>query len=362
MRSVDRVQIIAEAGVNHNGSLDLAVQLIDAAADAGADVVKFQTFKAAHVASRLAEKAAYQTAGTSATESQLDMIKSLELSEDDHEVLVARARERKIRFLSTPFDLPSLRLLVERFHLDVIKVPSGEITNTPFLLACASAKPRIILSTGMSTLGEVEGALAALAFGYVYGVADGATLEAFATAYASDAGQHALQANVTLLHCTSDYPTPFESVNLTAMDTLRNAFGLRTGFSDHTLGINVAVAAAARGACIIEKHFTLDRNMAGPDHAASLNPGELAAMVCAVREVENALGDGIKRPTDVEFKNVAVVRRSLVAAQTIRHGEIFTAENITAKRPARGLSPSMYWSMLGRKAERDYMPDDPIEL
>lgn len=362
MRSADRVQIIAEAGVNHNGSLDLAMQLVDAAADAGADVVKFQTFKAAHVASRLAEKAAYQAMATSAAENQLDMIKSLELSESDHEALIGRARKRKIQFLSTPFDLLSLRLLVERFHFETIKVPSGEITNTPFLLACASAKPRIILSTGMSTLGEVEGALAALAFGYVHGVADKASLDSFTAAYASEAGQQALQTNVKLLHCTSEYPAPFESVNLRAMDTLRNAFGLPVGFSDHTPGINVAVAAAARGACVIEKHFTLDRNMSGPDHAASLNPSELAAMVRAVREVESALGGGIKRPAEVELKNIAVVRRSLVAAQAIRRGEIFTAENITAKRPARGLSPSMYWSMIGRKAERDYMPDDPIEL
>jgi N-acetylneuraminate synthase len=361
MRYIDRVEIVAEAGVNHNGSLELALRLVDAAAEAGADAVKFQTFKAVHVASRFAEKAAYQAITTSAAESQLEMIRSLELGEGDHDVLIARAGERNIRFLSTPFDLPSLDLLVDRFRLPTIKIPSGEITNTPFLLACARKHPRIILSTGMSTLGEIEAALAVLAFGYVAGADQPVSDAAFTAAYASAGGQQALRENVTLLHCTSEYPAPPETVNLRAMDTLRNAFDLPVGFSDHTSGINVAVAAVSRGACLIEKHFTLDRGMAGPDHAASLNPNELIAMVHAIREVETSLGDGIKRPADVELKNLLVVRRSLVAAQGIRRGEIFAADNITAKRPGGGLSPSLYWSMLGRTAQRDYQPDDPIE-
>ncbi len=362
MKQTDRIRIVAEAGVNHNGSLDLAIQLVDAAADAGADSVKFQTFKADQVASRFAKKANYQTLATSAVENQLDMIRSLELSESDHGVLIARAGKRNIGFLSTPFDLPSLMLLVERFRLQTIKIPSGEITNTPFLLACARKRPRIILSTGMSTLGEVETALAVLAFGYVAETQRPVSDDAFAAAYASLEGQQALRTNVTLLHCTSEYPSPAETANLRAMDTLKDAFGLQVGFSDHTSGINVAVAAAARGACVIEKHFTIDRNMAGPDHAASLNPHELTAMVRAIREVECSLGDGIKRPADVELKNIPVVRRSLVAAQPIRRGEIFTVENIASKRPGNGLSPSLYWSMLGRKAERDYTPDELLEL
>jgi N-acetylneuraminate synthase len=361
MNRADHIQIVAEAGVNHSGSLELALLLIDAAAEAGADIVKFQTFKAAHVASRFAEKAAYQALTTSPAENQLDMIRSLELSESDHDALVARANERNIGFLSTPFDLPSLRLLVGKFRRQTIKLPSGEITNAPFLLACARERPRIILSTGMSTLGEVETALGVLAFGYVAGSDVPASREAFSAAYASNEGQQALRANVTLLHCTSEYPAPVDTVNLRALDTLRNAFGLPVGFSDHTSGINVAVAAAARGACIIEKHFTLDRDMPGPDHAASMTPDDLAAMVNAIREVESALGDGIKRPADVELKNRLVVRRSLVATQVIKRGEVFTVENLTAKRPGGGISPSLYWDILGRRAERDYLPDDPIE-
>ncbi len=357
-----RVSVIAEAGVNHNGSLDLAIELVEAAARSGADVVKFQTFRASHVASRFAGKAAYQALTTSGAESQLDMIRALELSEDDHRALIKRATKCGISFLSTPFDVPSLRLLVDGFDLQTIKIPSGEITNAPFLLACAREGRRIILSTGMSTLGEVEAALGVLAFGLIgrpdQEIGDGA----FLNAYASDAGQMALRDKVTLLHCTSEYPAPIETINLRAMDTLANAFGLPVGLSDHSAGINVAIAAAARNACLIEKHYTLDRTLPGPDHSASLEPQELAAMVAGIRDVERALGDGLKRPAEAELRNSAVVRRSLVASRPIRRGELFSTDNVAAKRPGGGLSPIKYWQLLGRPAGRDYAPDEPVDL
>jgi N-acetylneuraminate synthase len=352
------VFIIAEAGVNHNGDIEIAKRLIEVAADAGADAVKFQTFRSEHVISRLAPKAEYQTRTTAVDESQLDMVRKLELSEAQHEVLVSHAKTRNIDFLSTPFDLESLRLLTQRFGMRSIKIPSGEITNAPFLLSVARAAETVIVSTGMSTLGEVEMALGVLAFGFC--TSDKATPKTgdFERAFASEPGRQALNKRATLLHCTSEYPTPFNEVNLRAMDSLAAAFDLPVGYSDHTPGIHISLAAVARGARIIEKHFTLDRGSPGPDHRASLEPNELCEMVSAIRNIERALGDGIKCPTDSEWKNRNVARRSLVASRAIRAGDVFTEDNLSCKRPGTGISPFRYWDFLGRAADSSYLEDE----
>ncbi len=353
--------IIAEAGVNHNGDLNLAKQLIDIASEAGASAVKFQTFKAEQVVSRHAPKVEYQTRTTDQTESQFEMIRKLELTETDHEMLIAHAQARGIKFLSTPFDMPSLHLLTRRFGMQTIKIPSGEITNAPFLLAIARAAQQVILSTGMSTLAEVEGALSVLVFGFVAPATAIPQRGDFERAFASETGQKALRDRVTLLHCTTEYPAPFDEVNLCAMVTLAAAFGLSVGYSDHTPGIHVSLAAVARGARVIEKHFTLDRDLPGPDHKASLEPDELRQLVCQIREIEQALGDGIKRPTASEWKNRDAARRSLVAAKTIKVGEIFTEENLICKRPGTGANPYSYWQALGQAAARSYAADEALD-
>lgn len=352
--------IIAEAGVNHNGDLDLAKKLIDVAAKAGASAVKFQTFKTEQVVSRHAPKAEYQTRTTDQTESQFEMIRKLELTETDHEMLIAHAQTCGIVFLSTPFDVPSLHLLTKQFGLQTIKIPSGEITNAPFLLAIARAARKVIFSTGMSTLAEVEAALGVLAFGFTSSATATPQHGDFEQAYASETGQQALRDRVTLLHCTTEYPAPFDEVNLRAMDTLAAAFGLPVGYSDHTSGIHISLAAVARGARVIEKHFTLDRNLPGPDHEASLEPAELALMVNAIQEIERALGTGIKLPTQSEIKNKPIARKSLVASMSIQCGEMFSEVNLTAKRPGAGISPMRYWEYLGKPAQRDYAEDESI--
>jgi len=357
----ESVLIIAEAGVNHNGDLSLARQLIDVASEAGADAVKFQTFRADRLVSRKAPKAEYQTQTTDQAESQFEMIRKLELTEADHEVLIAHAEARGITFLSTPFDAPSLHLLTQRFGLQTIKIPSGEITNAPFLLAVARAARRVILSTGMSTLAEVEAALGVLAFGFTTPATSTPGRGDFERAFASNAGQQSLGDRTTLLHCTTEYPAPFGEVNLRAMDTLAAAFGLPTGYSDHTPGIHISLAAVARGARVIEKHFTLDRNLPGPDHRASLEPDELRDLVRQIREIEAALGDGIKRPAASEWKNRDVVRKSLVAAEEIRAGEKFTEENLACKRPGNGITPFAYWQTLGQTSGRDYNTDEVLD-
>ena len=353
------VFIIAEAGVNHNGSIEMAKKLIDVAADAGADAVKFQTFKAEKIISKHAPKAAYQKKTTAEAESQLEMVKTLELDEKAHRVLVRHCKKRKIEFLSTPFDFDSIDLLV-RHKLSRLKIPSGEITNGPYLLHIAGTGKPVILSTGMSTLGEIETALGALAFGYVT-PKDRPSLKAFQDAFCSEQGKQALEEKVTLLHCTTEYPAPFDEVNLRAMKTMRIAFGLPVGLSDHTQGIAVPIAAVALGASVIEKHFTLDRNLPGPDHKASLEPDALKAMVMAIRNVEAALGTGQKVPTVSEMKNRYIARKSLVAAKQIRKGETFSAANIATKRPGTGFSPMKYWELLGRRAQKYYDYDDLIE-
>jgi N-acetylneuraminate synthase len=356
-----RTLVIAEAGVNHNGSLQRALELVDAAAAAGADIVKFQTFRAGRLASRSAPKADYQKRETGTTESQLDMLRALELDEATHRALISRCAEKGIEFLSTPFDHESLDLLVRTFELPRLKLGSGDLTNAPLLLAIARTAKPLILSTGMATLSEVEEALGVLAFGYASPPHATPSISAFRSAYESDAGQQALRNNVALLHCTTEYPTPVGDVNLRAMDTLRQAFGLEVGYSDHTQGTAISLAAVARGATIIEKHFTLDRNLPGPDHKSSLEPEELAAMAANIRRIETALGDGIKRPAESERPNRIVARKSLVAARTIQAGERFSAENIDIKRPGGGITPLRYWEFLGRQSPRRYAADEVIE-
>ncbi len=350
------VFIIAEAGVNHNGSLELALQLVDAAANAGADAVKFQTFKAHNLVTGMAPKAAYQQASTGSHESQLEMLRRLELTRQDHEKLVSHCIERQIEFLSTPFDHESLELLSE-LGVRRIKLPSGELTNGPLLHQAARSGLPLILSTGMSTLEEVHEALAVLAHGIAGGAAPCGTA-AFRAAGNGLPG--ILGGRVSLLHCTSEYPAPAADVNLRAIDTLREAFSLPVGLSDHTAGIHIAVAATARGAAIIEKHMTLDRNLPGPDHRASIEPDEFRRMVTAIRETELALGDGTKRPACSELGNLKLVRKSLVAARPISKGEAFTVDNLAAKRPADGISPMRFWDVLGQVADRNYETDQPI--
>lgn len=353
------VYVIAEAGVNHNGDIAIALELVDVAVAAGADAVKFQTFNAEKLVTAAAHKADYQKQSTGSTESQLDMLRKLELKPELHFQLRDYCQAKGITFLSTAFDFDSLTFLVDEVGVERLKIPSGEITNGPFLLAHARTGKDIILSTGMASLGEIETALGVLAFGYV--ADEPPELEAFQRAYASIEGQRALQQKVTLLHCTSEYPTPAEHVHLRAMDTLGKAFGLSVGYSDHTEGLAVPIAAAARGATLIEKHFTLDRTFKGPDHQVSLEPDELKQMVSAIRLVEAALGSSNKVPQTIELKNRDVARKSLVASKPISEGECFSDENLTCKRPGVGLSPMLYWQLLGKASPTSYQADDLIQ-
>lgn len=354
--------IIAEAGVNHNGDVGRALEMIDVAAEAGADFVKFQTFRSEAVVSGLAPKAAYQVATTGAHESQLEMVRKFELDLSAHEKLVERCVQRGIQFLSTPFDIESANFLVNDLNVSSIKVPSGEITNAPFLLKLARFGRPLLVSTGMSTLGEVEEALGVIS--YALGARNDLppSRSSFKAAWLEKSSIAMLSELVTLLHCTTEYPTPFDEVNLYAMDTLATAFGLPVGFSDHTAGIAVPIAAAARGASVIEKHFTLDRSLPGPDHKASLEPNELNAMVVSIRQVEHALGDGRKRPVPSEIKNIEIARRSLMAAKPVVAGELWDVDNLTTKRPGCGRTPFDYWEVIGSEAERDYSVDELLDL
>lgn len=329
--------IIAEAGVNHNGSLDLALKLVDAAADAGADYVKFQTFRAAELVTQSAAKADYQIKASGNAESQFEMLLRLELTEKMHHELIAHCNKRNIGFLSTGFDIESVNFLV-KVGQKLFKVPSGEITNLPYLQHIGKLGLPIILSTGMATLGDIE-----------------AAIDIFEKAGTS-------RSKITVLHCTTEYPAPIEGVNLRAMQSIGLAFGVDIGYSDHTNGIEVPIAAVALGAKIIEKHFTLDRKLPGPDHQASLEPSELNAMVAAIRNVEIALGDGVKRLSSGEALNKRVVRKSLVAKKAIKVGEIFTHENVDAKRPGTGISPMRLNEVIGRTALRAYVVDEQVEL
>lgn len=354
------VKVIAEAGVNHNGDETLAFKLVDAAKKAGADVVKFQTFKAKNLVNASAKQADYQIKNTQRTESQLEMLRRLELSFDAHHRLIKYCNDIGIEFLSTAFDLESLDFLVNELKLTTLKLPSGEITNAPLILEHAKTQCELIVSTGMATLAEIELALGIIAFGYLNQPLTLPTQENFEAAYYSKKGQELLKERVTILHCTTEYPAPMEDINLTAMNTLAAAFNLPIGYSDHSEGISIPVAAVALGAQIIEKHFTLDKMMEGPDHKASLEPIELSEMVASIRKVEVALGDGLKGPRPSEIKNKAIVRKSLVANRRILKGEIFSSENLGIKRPGGGLQPINYWSLVGEKSEFEYVEGDLI--
>ena len=352
--------VIAEAGVNHNGRTDLALALVDAAADAGADIVKFQTFRAEELTTRDAGQAAYQIRNLGREETQYEMLKGLELDAEAHRRIFARCTERGVAFLSTPFDLTSLRLLVDGMKLPRLKVGSGDLTNAPLLLEIARAGRQVILSTGMATLGEIDEALGVLAFGYCGGT--NPSRPAFRSAIERPDCRAALDGKVVLLHCTSEYPAPDDEINLCAMDTLAQRYQLPVGLSDHSVGTAVSVAAVARGAVMIEKHLTLDRSMAGPDHAASIEPGEFKTMMSAIRQVERALGPGGKAPTPSERKTTPVARKSIVAREPIFRGEPLNAANLAVKRPGNGLSPAVLWDLLGRRASRDYAANELIDV
>ncbi len=333
------VLIIAEAGVNHNGSLDIAIKLIDQAVEAGVDIIKFQTFKSEKLVSKSARQADYQkkNIGSSADDSQLNMLKKLELSEKDHEELIAYCQEKDIKFFSTAFDMDSIEYL-HSLKMGLWKIPSGEITNYPYLKKIAQYGEPTILSTGMCELSDIEAAVNAL-------LANGLRKE-----------------QITVLHCNTEYPTPYEDVNLRAMQEIKDKFGVNIGYSDHTKGIEVPIAAVALGATVIEKHFTLDRTMPGPDHKASLEPDELKQMVSSIRHIESALGDGHKKVSESERKNIAIARKSIVAACSIKKGEILTEENLTVKRPGTGISPMRWEEVIGTKAIKDYEEEDLIEM
>ena len=355
----EHVYIIAEAGVNHNGQRDLAFALVDAAADAGADAVKFQTFDAAKLASKSAPKAAYQKESTDAVESQLAMLKKLELRREWHIELQAYARQKGIEFLSTAFDADSLNFLVE-LGIPLFKVPSGELTNGPLLWQFARTRKPLILSTGMATLGEVEQGLAIIAHAIHAGV-EPASMEAVWRLWSRADCRSSLVGHVTLLHCTSQYPTPFSEVNLRGMDTLAGAFGLTVGYSDHTEGILIPLAAVARGAKVVEKHFTLDRSLPGPDHKASLEPGDLKQLVHDIRSLAVALGDGSKSPQQSEWDTRQAARQQIVAARAIQSGAILMREDLTTARCGRGLPPIDLWGLVGSPASRSFVTGDVVE-
>lgn len=332
------VLVIAEAGVNHNGSMEIAKQLVDAAVEAGVDIIKFQTFKAEKLVSKTAKQAEYQKKNIGdGNDSQYEMLKKLELSEENHEELMAYCKEKGIRFWSTAFDFESMDYL-HSLGLGLWKIPSGEITNYPFIRKIASYGEDVIMSTGMCEMMDIQNAMDVL---LRYGIR---------------------KEQITLLHCNTQYPTPYNDVNLTAMNSIKNTFGMKVGYSDHTKGIEVPVAAVALGATIIEKHFTIDRNLPGPDHKASLEPAELKAMVSSIRHIEQALGDGIKRVSDSERANISVARKSIVAACSIRKGDLLTEDNLTVKRPGTGLSPMAWEQVIGTRAVKDYEEEDLIVL
>jgi len=332
-----RTFIIAEAGVNHNGFLAIAKKLVDSASDAGADAIKFQTFNAEKMVSIYAPKAEYQKKTTGTNESQLEMLRKLELDENAHKELFDYCKQKNILFMSTPFDLESISLL-NKLGLEIFKIPSGEITNLPYLREIGSLKKRVILSTGMAEMEEIKNAVDII----------------------TESGTP--KENITVLHCNTEYPSPYEDVNLLAMLTIKEVFNVHIGYSDHTIGIEIPIAATALGATIIEKHFTLDKNMEGPDHKASLDPDELTVMVRSIRNIEKALGNGIKKPSPSELKNRVIARKSIVAYKDIIQGEVFSCENLTVKRPGTGINPMKWDSILGKTARRDFKKDEVIEI
>lgn len=332
---MSKTYIIAEAGVNHNGSVEIAKKLIDVAKNSGADCVKFQTFISKNLVSKNAIKADYQKKVTDKNESQLDMLKDLELTFDQFVELKNYSESKNIDFMSTAFDFESIDFL-NSLDLKIWKIPSGEITNLPYLIKIAKLNKPIILSTGMSSIEEVDLAIKII--------------------------KEYNKSKLTILHCTTEYPSPYKDINLNAMLTIKNKFNIDVGYSDHTKGIDIPIAATALGAKVVEKHFTLNKNMIGPDHKASLEPQELKAMVTSIRNIEIALGDGIKKPAESEIKNISVARKSIIASKSIKAGEIFTTENITVKRPGHGISPMNWFNVIGKKAKKDFNEDELIEI
>lgn len=333
----NHVYIIAEAGVNHNGDIELAKQMIEVAAKSRVDAVKFQSFKSENLVTKSATKAEYQKKSTDTQESQFQMLKKLELDIKAHQILIKHCKKFNIEFLSSPFDLESIDLLNE-LGLSIFKIPSGEINNVPYLRKIAKLNKQVILSTGMSNLSDIELAIDLL-------ISNGTERN-----------------NISVLHCNTEYPTPYEDVNLRAMQTIGDAFKVKVGYSDHTIGINIPIAAVALGATIIEKHFTLDKSMEGPDHKASLDPTELQAMVVAIRNIESAMGSGIKQPSKSEIKNKNIARKSIVALNKISKGDIFNVNNITIKRPGNGINPTMWDDVIGKEAKKNFDPDELICL
>ena len=356
-----KVYVIAEAGVNHNGNVKLAYELIDEAVKADVDAIKFQTFKAENLASKNAEKASYQLQNTNNNESQLEMLKRLELSNEDYINLKKYAENKNIDFITTAFDNDSLAFILNDLKVNKLKIPSGEITNAPFLLSHAKSNLEIILSTGMANQNEIKKALDILAFGFIYPEINVSSSKQLIDIDKNKNYREVLQQKVSILHCTTEYPAPLNELNLKAIQTLRESYNIKVGYSDHSEGIIAPIIACSFGASIIEKHFTLDRNMQGPDHKASLEPKELRNMTNAIRKIDGMIGNGIKTPSTAEIKNIDIVRKSIVTRKKIKKGEIFTENNITTKRPATGLSPMNYWDLIGKTSEEDYDEDEIIK-
>lgn len=352
--------VIAEAGVNHNGSLEMAKELVKVAKDAGADAVKFQTFKAENLVTKQAKQADYQIENLGEDSSQFAMLKKLELTYEEFVELQSFCELQKIEFLSTPFDFESVDFLLDELTMSTVKIPSGELTNAPFIHYIATKRKPIILSTGMATLEEIHEALAFISYGLAK-PEESVKLEQVYAFYSTEEAKDVLKEYVTLLNCTTQYPAPTHSINLNAINEMKKVFGLPTGLSDHSEGIYIPVAAVGMGATVIEKHFTLDKTLEGPDHIASLNPYELKSMIKGIREVEQALGDGIKVPTPLEIQNRIPVRKSLVAKKSIQPGEVFSSSNLTVKRPGGGIEPSKYWSYIGQVALNSYDEDELID-
>lgn len=352
--------IIAEAGVNHNGSIEMAKELIKVAKEAGVDAVKFQTFHAENLVTKEAMQADYQVENLGEATSQYEMLKKLELSFDEFISLKNYCDEIGIEFLSTPFDHDSVDFLVDELQMQTVKIPSGELTNSPFIHYIATKQKKMIISTGMATVDEIHEALAFVAYGLARPDTD-VSIERVHSFYKTKEAKDILKKFVTVLHCTTEYPAPVETINLKAINQLSKELGLPIGFSDHSQGITIPIASISIGATVIEKHFTLNRALPGPDHIASLEPSELTAMVEGIRQVERALGTGIKQPTVNEMKNRVAARKSIVASADIKQGEILNKSNIAIKRPGKGMSPSKYWSLLGKKATKSYQRDEQID-
>ncbi|MFJ8064182.1 N-acetylneuraminate synthase [Psychrobacillus sp. NPDC096426] len=352
--------IIAEAGVNHNGSFEMAKKLVDVAKEAGADAVKFQTFRAENLVTKEAQQANYQIENLGEVTSQYEMLKKLELSFKEFKSLKNYCDEIGIEFLSTPFDYDSVDFLVDDLQMQTVKIPSGELTNSPFIHYIATKQKKMIISTGMATMEEIHEALSFIAYGLARPLAD-VSVDTVYTFYKTNEAKEILRKYVTVLHCTTEYPAPFKTINLKAINQLEKELELPIGFSDHSQGIVASIAATGMGATVIEKHFTLDRELPGPDHVASLEPSELKMMIKCIRQIESALGTGVKEPTTTEMKNRVAARKSIVASVEIKQGETLDISNMGIKRPGNGISPSRYWSLLGKEATKFYQEDELID-